>query len=150
MVEILGNNLKSLFENTKLNGVCTYKGIPKREYDITYEVWEISEEDFEIMCNMTEERFESYCPEGWWRHSEGSIFSTPYETNIVNGHKLISWSKGFFNCEETRKPKRYESLSDYLCNCIGASLPKNVCALSIDLAKYNNMKLSELFRKYEG
>lgn len=44
---------------------------------------------------------------------------------------------------------RYESLLEYLCENIGASQPRNVCALAVDLAKYNNMTMGELFTKYE-
>ena len=49
----------------------------------------------------------------------------------------------------SNKGNRYESLSDYLCNCVGVSEPKNVCACAMDLAKYNDMTMAELFEKYE-
>lgn len=38
----------------------------------------------------------------------------------------------------------------YLCDEIGASTEKNVCACTVDLAQQNNMTLSELFKKYLG
>lgn len=44
----------------------------------------------------------------------------------------------------------FESLTEYLCYFIGASMPKNVVACVVDLAKFNNMKVSELMKKYEG
>lgn len=43
----------------------------------------------------------------------------------------------------------YSTLSENLCDCLGVSLPKNVCALATDLALYNDMKMSELFDTYE-
>lgn len=46
--------------------------------------------------------------------------------------------------------KKYENLSDYLCNCIGVSQQRNVCACAIDLARYNDMTMGKLFEKYEG
>ena len=169
MVEILGNSLSSLFKNTKLNGVCTYKGIPKKEFDITYEVWEVSDEVFKTMCDMTDEEFEKYCPDGWWRHTTGSIMGIPYSEFIVNQHKILAWdgysrqdwendcrrclnpcSGTYDYWEECYGGREYSTITEYLCEEIGASTEKNVCALTIDLAKYNNMKLSELFRKYEG
>ena len=147
MKEILGGNLKRFFDtvDNKYNDAdITYAGN-------TYEVWEVSDELFKQMCDMSEEEFvELAGDDAWWRSSEGSIFLAPYEENIVNGHKLISWSKGYFDFEESRRSRKYQSLSEYLCECIGASLPRNVCALSVDLAKYNNMTMGELFRKYEG
>lgn len=151
MKEILGNHLTKFFvemtaknEDYKTDLMRTYKGE-------RYEVHSVSDKLYEAMCDMTEEQFVELAGEdAWWRGSEGSSLGAPYERNIVNGHKLISWSKGYLRCEETRRAKKYESLSEYLCECIGASQPRNVCALAVDLAKYNNMTMGELFTKYEG
>lgn len=46
--------------------------------------------------------------------------------------------------------EEFYDLLQYLCDEMGCSSPRNVCALTKDLAKYNNMKLSELFLKYQG
>lgn len=147
MKEILGGNLKRFFDTIDKN--CSNVEITYANN--RYEVWKVSDSLFKYMCDMSEEEFvELAGDEAWWRSSDGSNLGTPYEKNIVNGHKLISWSRGYFDCEESRSSKKYESLSDYLCNCVGASQPRNVCALAMDLAKYNNMTMAELFRKYEG
>ena len=53
MVEILGNNLKKFFDmidSTYTEAEITYAGN-------RYEVWEVSDELFEKMCNMSEEEF---------------------------------------------------------------------------------------------
>lgn len=42
-----------------------------------------------------------------------------------------------------------QSLSEYLCEFIGASTPHNVVACVIDLAKFNHLTMCELFKKYE-
>lgn len=147
MKEILGGNLKRFFDTVDKN--CSNAEITYA--NDRYEVWKVSDTLFKNMCDMTEEMFVDLAGEdAWWRQSEGSNLGVPYEKNVVNGHKLISWSKGYFDCETSRRSKKYESLSDYLCNCVGASQPRNVCALAMDLAKYNNMTMGELFRKYEG
>jgi len=152
MKEILGGNLKRFFDtvDSKCNNAdITYAGD-------RYEVWEVSDELFKQMCDMTEEKFVELAGEyAWWRSAEGSILDIPCVTMLVNGHVLKCWGKerdydGYsdycgFGCES-----KYESLSDYLCNCVGASQPKNVCACAMDLAKYNSMSMGELFRKYEG
>ena len=150
MKEILANNLQSLFDNTSLNGKCTYKGN-------TYEVWEISDEDFKTMCNMSEEEFEKVCPDGMWRSSEGSNMGNPNYSVIINKNELLAWADEE-NMYQTyigagalcTKRKEYQSLLEYFCDCVGASQPRNVCALATDLARYNNMKMSELFNVYEG
>ena len=65
----------------------------------------------------------------------------------VNGETLIGWDSPIYSSKIGHK---YKSLSDYLCNCVGASQPRNVCACAMDLAKYNDMTMGELFDKYEG
>lgn len=145
MKEILGNNLEQFF-NTEINGKRTYKGN-------RYEVWEVSDEIFNIMCEMSEERFEKLAGEdAWWRSAEGSNQSVPDTTIHINGYELLGWAgEPWEDEDEDEEFEIYSrSLSDYLCDVIGASQPKNVCALSVDLAKYNNMTMGELFTKCEG
>ena len=150
MVEILGKNLKQFFDTIDN---------PPNDAEITYasdryEVWEVSDELFVKMCDMSEEEFVGIAGEdAWWRQSKGSNLGYPDNTVIVNGSELICWGKErvypSYNYM-SKEMKEYENLSDYLCNCIGASLPRNVCACAMDLAKYNDVTMSELFEKYEG
>lgn len=145
MVEILGDNLKQFFDavdNPPHDADIKYA-------DRTYEVWEVSDELFKRICDMTEEDFVELAGENaWWRSSTGSNLGYPDETAIVNGSELICWGKERVYPSYDYIPKElkeYESLSDYLCNCVGASQPRNVCACAMDLAKYNDMTMGELF-----
>lgn len=144
MKEILGNNLEQFF-NKEVSGKCTYKGN-------RYEVWEVPDELFDFMCDMTEERFEELAGEdAWWRSAEGSNIGSPDITVYINGYELLGWSGKYW--ESKNENDEFEiyskSLSDYLCDVIGVSQPRNVCALAVDLAKYNNMTMAELFVKCE-
>ena len=139
MKEILAQNLQSLFDNASLVGVKTYSGE-------TYEVWQVSDDTFESMCSMNDEEFEKLCSEGMWRSADGSNMGYPHDHLIVNGKKLKCWATK----EKPYRDKKYESLLEYLCENVGASQPKNVCALAVDLAKCNHMTMGELFTKYEG
>lgn len=147
MREILAEELQPLFDQSLPNGIqlggeCTYKGN-------LYEVWEISDEVFDIMCDMPEEDFESACPGGMWRSSKGSNLEfLPHGEFTINSIPMIGWERG--NDEIFGIGHNYSGLLEYLCSYIGASTPKNVCACAVDLAKINSMKLSELFEKYEG
>lgn len=47
-------------------------------------------------------------------------------------------------------PREYDYLTEYMCDEIGASMEKNVCALAVDLARINNITMGELFTKYQG
>ena len=145
MTEILGNNLEQFFNNA-INGNRTYKGN-------RYEVWEVSNEVFNTMCNMTEEKFVELAGEdAWWRSAEGSNLGIPDTKVYINGHEMIGWADEPWEDEDEEDEfEIYASnLSNYLCDVVGASQPKNVCALAVDLAKYNNMTMAELFTKYEG
>lgn len=141
-MEILGNNLKRFFEkidNPPNDAEITYSGK-------NYEVWEVSETLFENMCGMSEEEFSEIAGENaWWRSSEGSILGIPDTKFIVSGEEMIGW-----NTRGEYENFQYAKLTDYLCYGIGASQPKNVCACVMDLAKYNNMTMAELFEKYGG
>lgn len=138
-IEILGGYLDRFFEQYNITDTVN------KTYDSErYQVWEIPESLFNAMCNMTEEQFVELAGEiGWWRHCEGSVLGPVTTTKNVNHHKLKCWkgSMGLTN--------NYESLTSYLCDCVGASTGKNVCACAMDLAKCNNMTLGELFNKYE-
>lgn len=145
MKEILGNNLEQLF-NSETNGNRTYKGD-------RYEVWEITNEMFDIMCDMSEELFIELAGENaWWRSADGSVLSVPDTKVYINGHEMLGWAgEPWEDEDEDEEFEIYASnLSNYLCDVIGASQPRNVCALAVDLAKYNNMTMGELFTKYEG
>lgn len=167
MKEILGNNLEQFFNNGII-GHRTYNGDE-------YEVWEVSNEVFDAICDMSEERFVELAGEdAWWRNANGSNQGVPNNRYIINGKEIIAWD-GYVRCEyyndycvdcEERidgvceasdedvescwGERKYDTLSDYLCDEIGASQPKNVCALAVDLAKYNGITMGELFAKYEG
>lgn len=175
MKEILGNHLMNFFvemilqnENYSKDLMRTYKGN-------RYEVHSISDELFHAMCDMSEDKFVELAGEdAWWRSANGSNQSVPNNKYIINGEEIIAWD-GYIRCEyyndycvgcEDRidgmceasdediesccGERKYDTLSDYLCDEIGASQPKNICALAVDLAKYNGMTMGELFAKYEG
>ena len=70
MKEILGNNLEQFFNNA-VGGNRTYKGNE-------YEVWEVPDEVFNTMCNMSEEKFVELAGEdAWWRSANGSNQGVP-------------------------------------------------------------------------
>ncbi len=149
MKEILGDNLEQFFAHIDKYGVessLTYKGE-------RYEVWEVDDDLFPEICDMTEEKFIELAGEdAWWRQSEGSILDVPDTKVYINGHEILAWADEPWEDEEDDDEfEIYAScLTDYLCDVVGASQPKNVCALAVDLAKYNNMTMGELFAKYEG
>ena len=166
MQEILAENLQSLFDETSLSGKKTYCGK-------LYEVWEVSDEDFQLMCEIDEEEFERLCPEGMWRSAIGSNMGRPDVEYRIKDNTILAWDGNSRSdnesecakcldresgaCEGTEEDfnecfsaREYSGLLEYLCEEIGASQPRNVCALAVDLAKYNNMTMGELFTKYEG
>lgn len=170
MKEILGYALGGMFDNTIYHGIemvgtNTYKGE-------LYEVWEVSDEVYKVMCDMAEEEFVVLCPDGWWRSSEGSVLGVPDVKYIINGNDMIGWDGAgrqdsrediCGNCEDLGNgcngseddivecwgERKYSSVIEYLNEEIGASTEKNVCACAMDLAKYNGMTMGELFSKYE-
>ena len=150
MKEILGNNLEQFF-NKEINGNCTYKGSE-------YEIWEVSDEAFDVMCDMSEDKFEELAGEGaWWRYADGSNLDYPDSKVYINGYELLGWAGEPWEDEEDddewadeeEELETYSSVTTYILDVIGVSQPRNVCAIAVDLANYNNMTLGELFTKCE-
>lgn len=144
-MEILGGDLKNFF--SKLNN-------SPDEVENTYcgdrfEVWDVSENLYNKMCDMSEEEFLKLAGEdAWWRNCEGSNLQYLERGTInINGKKMIGWIEMYG--KNISYNLSYHSLSEYLCEFIGVSTGKNVCACAKDLAKYNNMTMEELFAEYE-
>ncbi len=152
MKEILGNNLEKFFDGIYLPDDQivgrSYKGKD-------YEVWSVPEVIFEEMCNMEEEKFVSIAGEdAWWRSSDGSVLWHLQTGGVtINGRNIIAWIENGLASDGSTDicfNMKFSSLTEYLCDFIGASLPKNVCACAMDLAKYNNISMGKLFELYEG
>lgn len=147
MKEILGNNLKQFFfvldYPKEYGAICTYKSN-------RYEVWLMDDEIFDMIADMSEEKFMKIAGEdAWWRSSNGSVlYSLDKGEVTINNQKMIGWIRKPWD-EEISKNINYQSLLEYLCEFIGASMPHNVVACVMDLAKFNHLTIGELFKKYE-
>lgn len=164
-VEILGGNgLHSAFKALGIHANQTYCGNDKPYY----EVWELHKNDLKTLENISWWKDEW----GWWRYAKGSNMGTPFSFFVVNGKELIAWDGlhrddlrhnwnnepdeeraayhySFDEYEKDRCPRVYENLTTYMCEEIGASTEKNVCALAVDLARANGMTMAQLFTMYE-
>lgn len=138
------------FTRLGVNPELTWKGIGWDKGE-EMRVYEVNENDFKILCN--EEDDEQYWKDTGWRYCEGSNQGVPQSKTKVNNKDLICWYEPFVDEEDEEYDEPYyeefKHLLQYLCDSVGASQPRNVCALAMDLAKYNNMKMSDLFREYQ-
>lgn len=147
MKEILGNDLEQFFSTLdylkEYEVICRYKSN-------RYEVWLMNDEIFNMISDMSEEEFVKLAGENaWWRSSNGSVLYSLDKGEItINNQKMIGWIRKPWN-EEISKDINYQSLSEYLCEFIGASTPHNVVACVMDLAKFNYLTMGGLFEKYE-
>ena len=164
-VEILcGGNIKKAFKELGINATKTYLG----KEEPHYQVWEINKNDLHILENsIWQDNW------GYWRYAKGSNMGTPYSFFTVNNEELIAWDGykrdrlrddwdaesdeekasyqySFKEYEEVNYPHVYENLRTYMCDELGASTEKNVCALAVDLARANGMTMAKLFEIYEG
>ena len=151
MKEVLGNNLEKFFK--ALEYPCDTEKLKMTYKGVVYEVWEMADTIFDVICKISEEDFIKLAGENaWWRSSTGSVLGKPTSRAIVNGKYLTCWNKKYYLPDEYKEElcNHYDSLTEYLCDCVGVSVPRNIVACSMDLAKYNNMSLGELFTEYEG
>lgn len=166
MAEILGGgSLYKAFRELGIEATRTYKGKEKPHY----QVWELSKDDLKQLEYATEWKDEW----GWWRYAKGSNMGTPFDFFNVKGKELIAWDGpqredlrddwadepdeeksayhySFKEYAEAQYPHKYDTLLTYMCEELGASVERNVCALAVDLARANGMTMAKLFEVYEG
>lgn len=167
-VEILagGEFINAVHSLDLTSAKCTYHYQPKSEcYREDYQVWLLSKDDFNNLCSVNNEDWQEDW--GWWRYALGSNLGTVDCSYIINSEMLMAWDGtkrknwcsgcGETECAGTDQDKaecynnrKYSDILTYLCDEVGASTERNVCACTIDLAQQNNMTLSELFKKYLG
>ena len=139
MREILGQNLINYFTspNGGMVATCTYSS-PR------YEVWEVPEDVYFMMHSQSEEKFmELAGPDAWWRWSEGSSLGIPTRNIKIKNHTIKVWKMR----NEPLGRRKFTDVFEYLCEYVGASTEKNVCACLVDLAKYNKLTMGELLNK---
>ena len=157
-IEILGNSkLSRAFSDLKISATLVYQG---KELC----VWAVSEKDFNTLCDYPKNKWKEEW--GWWRYSPGSIISD-YPTHLftVNGKPMIGyydqerlndyaelWAEDgemtVKEAEEDYFSRTYKGIRSYLCDVIGASTEKNVCAIAMDIATLNGLTFGELFWTY--
>lgn len=167
MAEILGGGaLYKAFRELGIEAKRTYKGSDKPYY----QVWELSKDDLKRLEYVEEWKDEW----GWWRYAKGSNMGTPFDFFTVNGKELIAWEDSyrrqdlmdewedesddekaayhysFREYEKAMHSNNYDKLTTYMCDELGCSAERNVCALAVDLARANGMTMAKLFETYEG
>lgn len=163
-VEILaGGGIQNAFKALGINAKRTYK----MSHEPYYEIWEIDKKDMKAL----EETSEWSNEWGFFRCAKGSNLGTACSLFTVNGKELIAWDGSrredlyndweleeekeqyhysFKEYEESMMPREYDTLLEYMCNEIGASLESNVIALAVDLGRANGKTVAQLFQIYQG
>lgn len=132
-------------------------GIPVRQtYNgKDYGVCEVTDEEFKIMLEEPDD-IEGTWEDCGWRHCNGSNQGNTNSTLIIKGKELKCWYTPWADDEETEDKDnesylpKYNNLLTYLCDEVGVSQPRNVCALAKDLSKYNDITMAQLFKTYQG
>lgn len=153
MIEILGGDLDLAIKELNVKAVKTATVTKKIK---KYQVWELDENNFEILCDVDENEWKDNW--GWWRSANGAVIS-PIEKCTINGIEVFGYHNEALAelNEELQKEEAeedwsypyqiYTDLFEHFSEARGASQPRNVTALAIEMAKANNMKLSELMIK---
>lgn len=153
---------------------------PKDSYREDYQVWLLSKEDFDILCTVKEEDWKEnwgwwrYAVGSNMASSLHEYIIRGIKIMAWDGYvrehfyeECARCSDYYKNCKSERdpssvcfamsddqnqcfKPREYQDVISYFNGEIGASTEKNVCALATDLAKQNDITLSELLKKYLG
>ena len=135
-IEILcGSGIENAFKELRIEATKIYHGKEEPQY----QVWELEKADLKTLENV--ECWPDHW--GWWRWCKGSNLGTACDFFTVNNQFMIGWKR--FGNKNT-----YDTLTEYLCDEVGVSTKKNVCATAVDLARANGMSMAKLFKTYEG
>ena len=175
MKEIIGENLRGIFEKLGVDAILTYSG--KIGAWKNFEVWKITEDVLEKLSDISDEEWDALCKDvfvsTWWRYAEESNMGKVNGIFTINGQKIVAWRdayriKDLFDdyseLDEEEKAEYasaeeyvkscltsvYSNIMEYFCEELGVSQSGNVCALATDLAEYNGMSVGELFAIYGG
>lgn len=170
MKEIIGENLQSLFRRMGIYPPKKFAGNVARWMNL--EVWHLTDSQYNLVKDITDEEFSNMVIEKcWFRIPDGSIMGTPETKFIINGKELLAWIHpsvlhnleieyeelpweekiDYKNLEEYISfwhPLEYDGLLEYYIGELRTLEVEDVCALSVDLAKHNNITVAELFYKY--
>ena len=138
MKEILGHNLDRYFAY-KIGAFPMYNGKD-------YQVWQVTDHRLDLMrAEDSDEFVEKAGEDAWWRYAIGCTLPKPNGKNLVmvNGELMVGFN-------ERHRFRDFSCLTEYLCDEVGASTEKNMCACSVELARANGMKLWEFWIKYQG
>ncbi|ADH03272.1 gp126 [Bacillus phage W.Ph.] len=86
-----------------------------------------------------------------WKNPYGSNLGIPTQTATVNGKEMLCWIDDDLTDEEVEEGLTndwFVDLFEYLDIGVGATSFKNSSAVIKDLAKYNNMSITEFMLKY--
>lgn len=174
MYELIGENMGVVFEKLNIPYMQGYSG--NIGYWPNFGVYKVLEQHFPKLCDIPDEEWAKEFPESWWRYAKGSNMGTPNCEFVINGNKIDAWQNEWYVDDLVEEYRRlpideqieyeadggveayiadnyryeYSNLLEYLCDELGASTEKNVCALATDLAKYNEMSIAKLFMIYGG
>lgn len=150
-MEILAGNLDELLRRSGISAVKTFESKDRR-----YQVWEIEKAEFDKLGQTKEKDYQSG---EWWRYGEGSNMGPVFRRYKINHRYIKAWD-GDSRIETEKEnlslpvidrltfPREYAGLAEYLCDELGASQPRNVCALCVDLAKQNDISMADLFKRF--
>ncbi|PFL23224.1 hypothetical protein COJ07_06505 [Bacillus cereus] len=118
----------------------------------SYQVYAVSDDGFKKLSDDADNRDldDGHWGDGGWRWCEGSNQPIPTDKATVKHKELVCWVEPIEVGEESYKNDWHVNLQEYLDIEMGCTTFKNVCAVTKDLAKYNNMTMAELFEKYQG
>lgn len=163
MKEIIGENLNKRFSKLGIKGKCTYMN--KQGYWENFSVWELCDEDYDRLCLMTDSEWDNAGDKNdgaWWRGAVGSNLGDVNCDIVINHVSIRAWEvtldDRYLMCDEDIEDieylketlKTYPDILTYFCSGFGVSTESNVCALAVDLARQNNISMSELFKTYGG
>lgn len=108
-------------------------------------IYEINEEDFNLIFE-DKSSIKTWC-DSKCIYSEGCNLGLPTMQAKINNKNITCWNELYFGEESSRRT--YIHLLQYVCDTFKVSQIEDAYPILVELSKYNNLTLAELFRNYQ-
>lgn len=147
-MEIIGKQLDVAMQMIGEGVEKTYQG----EGSSPFQVWELSKDAYKNLNCIGEDQWEEHF--GWYR-TGGCVFEGKATVEFtVNGEKMLGYNEGnhksYEDYDDMEPDTDFKNFKDWFYESMGLGKDTNMAIFAESLARDNNMKSSEFFKKYQG
>ena len=139
MIEILCREIEEDFKRLKINSDCMYGS-----NNCVYKVYRLDNLNFYKLCNDDLESRQT----GLWLNVDNYGLGSWNSIANINNTSCFCWLLD--EVEDSEEFPKFTNVLEYIEKALHVKSDWKVCQILNDLAKLNNMSLSEFLKTYQG